>query len=83
MLFGAESILKNHGGTKINIHTDHCGTISFYAAQTKVIVKAKGGYASLMNGIASLKFKWPWGSNSKKKILITMCHRWKTPPIGD
>lgn len=43
MLFGVKVNQKSHGGTKINIHTDHCGTISFDAAQTKVIVKAKGG----------------------------------------
>ena len=41
MLFGAESILKNHGSTQINIYTDHCGSISFYASVADNIVNSK------------------------------------------
>ena len=82
MLFDVKVNQKSHGGTKINIHTDHCGTISFDAAQTKVIVKAKG-YASLMNGIASLKFKWPWRSDSEKEDLDNHLPSMENSLIGD
>ena len=41
MLFGAETILENHNGTQINIHTDHCGSISFYASVADSIVNSR------------------------------------------
>ena len=41
MLFGAEPITKNHNGTQINIHTDHCGSIRFYASVADSIVNSR------------------------------------------
>lgn len=42
MLFGVESTLNDLESTQINIHTDHCGSVSFDALITKMARKTMG-----------------------------------------
>jgi len=43
MLIGVKPMLKNQSLTQINIHTDHCGTVSFNAVATDSIVNSGRG----------------------------------------
>lgn len=43
MLIGVKPMLKNQSLTQINIHTDHCGTVSFNAVATDSIVNSGKG----------------------------------------